>query len=166
MTKAKPELASPLLNNHTNGRTLNHDRFNPLSASGENISLAQPMQYVPQTYVSVLLKYDSFLCAVISKTILKALECNKMTLTVFVKDLLISEKNVLICAFSLLPLHQTRHTCAYVKNDGTGEWQLKGYRTSASLEGGLSMVLEFELMTLRLRARNRNHLATVVTSLC
>ncbi|GFV83296.1 uncharacterized protein TNCV_1900221 [Trichonephila clavipes] len=65
-------------------------------------------------YIRLFPIYDTFLCAAISKTIPKALECNKMTLAVFAKDLLILEKT--LCVPFLFPL---KH--AYMKNGGIGE---------------------------------------------
>ncbi|PRD18222.1 UNVERIFIED_CONTAM: hypothetical protein NCL1_61451 [Trichonephila clavipes] len=69
------------------------------------ICLAQLVWYVPQTDIVILLKYNSLLCTTMSKTILKALECNTITLKMFTKDLLITEKNLLISAFPFSTLH-------------------------------------------------------------
>ncbi|PRD29748.1 UNVERIFIED_CONTAM: hypothetical protein NCL1_28477 [Trichonephila clavipes] len=86
----------------------------------------------------VFSKYDSFVCASISKTIPKDLKCYKITLTVLAKDLFTPEENFLIYVSSF-PFN-TPHTRAFVKKDlaAVAEWYR--YRTVACFVTGSSPV--------------------------
>ncbi|GIX78150.1 hypothetical protein CEXT_549531 [Caerostris extrusa] len=50
------------------------------------------MRSLPPAYIYAFPKYDPLHCAAIKKTAPTVLECHKMTLTMFEKDFIISEK--------------------------------------------------------------------------
>ncbi|GIX72213.1 hypothetical protein CEXT_560201 [Caerostris extrusa] len=69
-----------------------YELISPLTAAHVYIRLTQPMRSLPPAYIYAFPKYDPLHCAAIKKTAPTVLECHKMTLRVFEKDFIISEK--------------------------------------------------------------------------
>ncbi|GIX80062.1 hypothetical protein CEXT_412881 [Caerostris extrusa] len=86
-------LTNDLYATTSSGRTVRFTPyFNPLTAADVYISLTQPMRSLPPAYIYAFPKYDPLHCDAIKKTAPTVLECHKMTLTMFEKDFIISEK--------------------------------------------------------------------------